>query len=289
MLKHYLGVDVVQTNECVVIRQRKYAHEIVEKFGYGEAHPVGNPMEVNAHFEPLGENEDSDTSFPYREAIGMLMYLATSTRPDLAFALSQLCRFVAKPSHKHVGALKRVLRYLAGTEKYGITYTRQTAESKSVVLEGYCDSNWGNGPETRKGTTGLVFTLAGGAVSWMSRRQTIVALSTAEAEYVAACEAAMEAVSESNLLQEILAQQDVKLRIGMDSQAALVMATNPTYSQRTRHIELRWHFVREQVEKGVIDQHEVCGDVNPADMFTKPLDKLRLKQILALSGIGGVD
>ncbi|KAE9268938.1 hypothetical protein PF001_g29444 [Phytophthora fragariae] len=257
LLKHYLGVEVEQTDECVIIRQRKYAHEIVEKFGYGEAHPVGNPMEVNARFEPLGENEDSDTSFPYREAIGMLMYLATSTRPDLAFALSQLCRFVAKPSHKHVGALKRVLRYLAGTENYGITYTRQAAELKSVVLEGYCDSDWGNDPETRKSTTGLVFTLAGGAVSWMSRRQTIVALSTAEAEYVAACEAAMEAVSESNILQEILPQQDVKLRIGMDSQAALVMATNPTYSRRTRHIELRWHYVREQVEKGVIDLHKV--------------------------------
>nr|KAE8934158.1 hypothetical protein PF009_g15856 [Phytophthora fragariae] len=289
LLKHHLGVEVEQTDECVIIRQRKYAHEIVEKFGYGEAHPVGNPMEVNARFEPLGENEDSDTSFPYREAIGMLMYLATSTRPDLAFALSQLCRFVAKPSHKHVGALKRVLRYFAGTENYGITYTRQAAELKSVVLEGYCDSDWGNDPETRKSTTGLVFTLAGGAVSWMSRRQTIVALSTAEAEYVAACEAAMEAVSESNILQEILPQQDVKLRIGMDSQAALVMATNPTYSRRTRHIELRWHCVREQVEKGVIDLHKVCGDVNPADMFTKPLDKLRLKRMLALAGIGGVD
>ncbi|KAE8954904.1 hypothetical protein PR002_g31958 [Phytophthora rubi] len=99
----------------------------------------------------------------------------------------------------------------------------------------------------------------------------------------------MEAVSESNILQEILPQQDVKLRIGMDSQAALVMATNPTYSRRTRHIELRWHYVREQVEKGVIDLHKVCGDVNPADMFTKPLDKLRLKRMLALAGIGGVD
>ncbi|KAE9108357.1 hypothetical protein PF010_g11932 [Phytophthora fragariae] len=155
-----------------------------------------------------------------------------------------------------------------------------------VVLEGYCDSDWANDPETRRSTTGFMFTLAGGAVSRMSRRQSIVALSTAEAEYVAACEATMEAVAESNILQKILPQKCLKLRIGIDNQAAHTMATNPTYSRRTRHIELRWHFVREQVERGVIELHKIRGDVNPADTFTKPLDKLRLQNMLGLVGIG---
>ncbi|KAG3002479.1 hypothetical protein PC128_g21495 [Phytophthora cactorum] len=110
-------------------------------------------------------------------------------------------------------------------------------------MEGYCDSDWANDAEIRKSTTGFVFELAGGAVSWMSRRQTIVPLSTAEAEYVAACEAAMEALAESNILQGIIPRMEVKLRTGIDNQAALVMATNPSYSRRTRHIELRWHYV----------------------------------------------
>ncbi|KAE9338317.1 hypothetical protein PR003_g11560 [Phytophthora rubi] len=165
LLAWYLGVEVEQTADHIFISQSKYAREILAKFGYAEAHSVGNPMEVNARLVPLGDGEESDTSFPYREAVGMLMYLATSTRPDLAFALGQLSRFVAKPSSKHVGALKRVLRYLAGTVNYGIKYDRQSGESDTVVLEGYCDSDWANDPETRRSTTGFMFTLAGDAVS----------------------------------------------------------------------------------------------------------------------------
>ncbi|KAE9281523.1 hypothetical protein PR003_g27655 [Phytophthora rubi] len=286
LLTSYLGVEVDQTPEAITIRQGKYAREILAKLGYEQAHSVGNPMEVNARLAPLGSDEDADTSFPYREAVGMLMYLATSTRPDLAFALGQLSRFVAKPSSKHVGTLKRVLRYLAGTLDYGITYKRAKKVSDEVVLNGYCDSDWANDPEQRKSTTGFVFTLAGGVVAWMSRRQSIIALSTAEAEYVASCEAAMEVIAESNILQEILPLRSVKLRIGIDNQAAFVMATNPTYSRRTRHIELRWHFVRDQVEKGAIELHKVKGETNPADTFTKPLDKKKLNALLLLAGIG---
>ncbi|KAG3190588.1 hypothetical protein PC128_g11234 [Phytophthora cactorum] len=111
-------------------------------------------------------------------------------------------------------------------------------------------------------------------------------LSTAEAEYVAACEASMEAVAECNILQEMLPHHTIKLRIGIDNQAACVMATNPTCSRRTRHIELLWHFVREQVQKGVVELHKVKGEVNPADTFTKPLDKKRLRELLRLAGVG---
>lgn len=124
LLSQYLGVEVKQTPRAITISQSKYAREILQKFGYSEAHSVGNPMEVNVSLAPLDEDETTDSSFPYREAIGMLMYLATSTRPDLAFVLGQLSRFVANPSKKHVGTLKRVLRYLAGTLEYGISYSR---------------------------------------------------------------------------------------------------------------------------------------------------------------------
>jgi hypothetical protein len=194
---------------------------------------------------------------------------------------------VSKPSARHVGTLKRVLRYLAGTIDNGITYRKPVEVPDTIVLDGFCDSDWANDPESRKSTTGFVFTIGGGAVSWMSRRQSVVALSTAEAEYVAACEAAMEAVAASNILQEALPQKTVELKLGIDNQAAHVLATNPAYSRRTRHIELRWHFVREQVEKGVLDLHKVSGADNPADAFTKSLDKQRLKRLLMTVGIGG--
>ncbi|KAE9261810.1 hypothetical protein PF008_g32756 [Phytophthora fragariae] len=119
LLSEYLGIEVEQTSDTVTLRQGKYAREVLETFGYDNAHAVGNPMEANVRLVPLGNNEESDTSFEYRKAIGMLMYLATGTRPDLAYAVGQLNRFVSKPSNKHVDALKRVLRYLAGTVAYG--------------------------------------------------------------------------------------------------------------------------------------------------------------------------
>ncbi|KAE9310895.1 hypothetical protein PR003_g20157 [Phytophthora rubi] len=164
-LTQYLGVEVEQTHESIKISQGKYAREILEKFGYQDAHAVGNPMETNMRLAPLEKDEKSETSFPYREAIGMLMYLTTSTRPDLAFTLGQLSRFVGKPSAKQVGAVKRVLRYLAGTLDHGTTYAKKQDEVDEVVLEGYSDSDWANDPEQRKSTTGFVFSLAGGAIA----------------------------------------------------------------------------------------------------------------------------
>jgi hypothetical protein len=136
----------------------------------------------------MEKTETVDRSIDYRLAIGMLMYLATCTRPDLAYAVGQLSRFVAAPSKQHVGCLKRVLRYLAGTIDYGITYQRKTHEAqRKIVVHGYCDSDWASDSNDRKSTGGFIFCLAGGAISWSSKKQPIIALSTAEAEYVAAC------------------------------------------------------------------------------------------------------
>ncbi|POM74421.1 Hypothetical protein PHPALM_8623 [Phytophthora palmivora] len=282
---YYLGIEVTQTKGNITLSQGKYTREILKRFGYEQAHPVGNPMETNMRFAPRDVSETSDTSFKYHEAIGMLMYLATSTRSDLAFPLWQLSRFVANPSTKNVGALKSVSRYVAGTQDYGITYSRLHQSNSEVVVDGFGDSDWANDPDQRKSTTGFVFLVAGGAISWMSRRQSRIALSTAEAEYVALCEATMEAVATSNILQEILPNHAIKLRIGIDSQAAYVMATNPTYSRRKRHVELRWYFVREHVQKGIIKLHKVRGDENPADAFTKALEKKHLKRLLEFVGI----
>ncbi|KAG2762639.1 hypothetical protein PC116_g26758 [Phytophthora cactorum] len=155
-----------------------------------------------------------------------------------------------------------------------------------MMLEGSCDSDWVTDLEQRKSTTGFVISLAGGAIACMSRRQSIIALSTAEADDVAAREATMEVVAKSNILQGILPHRSVKLRIGIDNQAAYTMATNPTYSRRTRHIKLRWHYVREKVEKGAIERHKVKGEEGSADTFTKPLDKKRLRELLTLVGVG---
>ncbi|GMF26441.1 unnamed protein product [Phytophthora fragariaefolia] len=255
-------------------------------YDYDAANKCGNPMETKARLVPAGDDESVDSSFDYRGTLGMLMYFATCTRPDLAYALGQLNRFVSKPTTKHVGALKRVLRYLVGTTEYGIRYLRGPADGNvAIVLQGFWDSDWASDSETRKSTSGFVFTLASGAIAWMSRRQPIIALSTAAAEYVAACEASMEATAEGNILTEVLAHHTIKPVIGIDSSAAHIMATSPTYSRRTRHIELRWHYVREQVQRGSIELVKIQGEENPADAFTKPLDKARLNKLCEIMSI----
>lgn len=150
-------------------------------------------------------------AYPYRELVGSLMYLATSTSPDLSFFVGQLSRYVQRPMQQHIDAAKRVVRYLIGTKTKGIVYTQPPQVStkavmSTLVVEGYFDSDWGNDPDHRKSTTGFVHCMAGGAISWPSRRQTIVAQSTAEAKYVAACESCMEGQGLRNILMDILPQ-----------------------------------------------------------------------------------
>jgi hypothetical protein len=287
LLKEYLGIEVEQTATHIKVGQSKYAREILEKFGYSEAHAVCNPMEVNARLAPTGKDEEVNSEFPYREAVGMLMHLTTSTRPDLAFALSQLSRFVARPSAKHVGTLKRVLRYLAGTIDYGITYTRQQQTIGAVELQGFCDSDWAIDRANEEH-----YWIRLRAVGWSYRVDVETAIDHCAVDGRGRVRGRVRGDHGSAGDAEHLAglpRNSIKLQLGIDSQAAYVMATNPTYSRRTRHIELRWHYVREQVEKGAITLHKVKGEDNPADTFTKALKKKRLKRLLQAIGVDAAD
>ncbi|OWZ09604.1 Copia type Polyprotein [Phytophthora megakarya] len=215
------------------------------------------------------------------------MYLATCTRPDIAYVVGQLSRYVQSPTQQHIGAAKRVLRYLIGTKSLGIVYSTEVnaKPADTLVIDGFCDSDWGNDPDTRKSVTGFVHCMAGGAISWASKRQTIVAQSTAEAEYVAACEACMEGQGLRNVLIEVFSQMATRFQLGIDNQAAFVMATNPTYSRRTRHIELRWHYVRDLVTKKMVTLWKVKTDDNPSDVMTKPLASDRFEMLNGMIGM----
>lgn len=294
LLNTYLGVQVEQNADSIKIHQTKYCEDIIERFNFADAHPSRIPMETNMRLTVKDNEVDrrkeqpaNGKKFPYRELVGSLMYLTTCTRPDLAFSVGQLSRYVQNPTQQHIGAAKRVLRYLVGTKTQGIVYTREkpTEKKPELIIDGYCDSDWGNDPDTRKSITGFVHCMAGGAVSWASRRQTIVAQSTAEAEYVAACEACMEGQGLRNILTQVFPDLVTKVRMGIDNQAAYVMATNPTYSRRTRHIELRWHYVRDRVARKTVDLWKVKTDVNPSDLMTKPLVGDRLETLSAMIGL----
>ncbi|POM64023.1 Hypothetical protein PHPALM_20512 [Phytophthora palmivora] len=164
----------------------------------------------------------------------------------------------------------------------GIVYStsKNEKEKGSLNLEGYCDSDWGNDPDTRKSITGYVVKSGFMGISTTD----IVAQSTAEAEFVAACEACMEGQSLRNIVTEVFPELQVNFTLEIDNQAAFMMTTNPTYSRRTRHIELRWHYVRDQVTKKTVYLWKVSPDDNPSDIFTKPLAGARYEKLCALLG-----
>lgn len=208
--------------------------------------------------------------YPYRELVGSLMYLAVGTRPDIAHTVSVLAQFNDKPSDHHWGAAKKVLRYLKGTQEYSLHFQRPIDK-----LEGYADSNWAGSTTDRRSYTGYVFLLGGAAISWQARKQKTVALSTAEAEYMALTEAAKESIFLNRFLEELGACGATNGTIFSDSKSAIAIAENPTHHSRTKHIDIRHHFIREKVLDGTLQLEHVPSDEMLADIFTKPLKAIK--------------
>ena len=261
---------------------------MLERFVFLEARKVGNLVDCTTRLvhEKL-KTSDKMVSFLHREVVGSLMYLAKSTRAVISFAVGFLSRFVNQPSDKHVGAVKRVRSYLASTLNYGLTYQSQYGSTSRIVIDGFSDSYWGGDPDTRRSVTGVVLNLAGGAVSWLSRLQSVVALSTDEGEYIATNEETMEAASLRNIVEETLyaTNKSIAFDIGVDKSSAMTLAMDLTFSRLTHHIELRWHYVREQVKKIKINLHKVRTYDNTADLLTKATSADRVQNLIKCIGI----
>ncbi|POM81850.1 Copiatype Polyprotein [Phytophthora palmivora] len=190
----------------------------------------------------------------YSAAIGSQLYLAMSTRPDLAYCVGYLSRFTERPTSAHGGAIKRVWKYLAASTDRGIRFRRSDTRNppEVVKIEGYCDADWGNCPDTRKSITGYVMNVDGGLVVWAALRHSVVAQSTAEAKYISACEACQEGRGLTNIVMEVIPDRTVPFTLGIDNQDAMAMAEHPAYIRKTRHIKLRYHYVRDQVAQSAV-------------------------------------
>jgi hypothetical protein len=207
---------------------------------------------------------------PYREAIGSLMYAAIATRPDITFAVSTLSQFLDNPGEAHWEGMKRIFRYLAGTKDRTLTYGEERHE-----LLGYTDADGASQPH-RRAISGYAFLIDGGAVSWSSRKQELVTLSTAEAEYVAATHAAKECIWLRRLIGEIFPRLIDQTTLFCDNQAALRLATDDNYHARTKHIDIRFHFIRQTVEDGSINLIYCSTDDMTADILTKALPRWKV-------------
>jgi hypothetical protein len=263
-----LGMEIIRDRDkrTIELSQRRYVESILNRFDMGTSRPVTTPMDPNIKLAKLTEPE-VDVKL-YQSALGALMYAMLATRPDLAFSVGALSKHAATPGQAHWAALKRVYRYLRGTVNARLTYQ---GDLDSTHPFAYVDADWASDPTDRRSITGYVFMISGGAISWSSKKQTSVALSSTEAEYMAAAAAAKEAIWLRTFLKELdmLSTQPTTLLI--DNQSAMALAKNAVFHNRTKHIAIRYHFIREKLDDGELAAEYVPTNNQVADVLTKPL------------------
>ncbi|RVW70040.1 Retrovirus-related Pol polyprotein from transposon RE2 [Vitis vinifera] len=261
-LKYFLGIEIAQSSSGVVLSQRKYALDILEETGMLDC------KLVPGQGEPLGDPGR------YRRLVGKLNYL-TITRPDISFPVSVVSQFLQSPCDSHWDAVIRILRYIKSTPGQGVLYKNRG----HTQVVGYTDADWAGSPTDRRSTSGYCVFIGGNLISWKSKKQDVVARSSAEAEYRAMALATCELIWLRHLLQELRFGKDEQMKLICDNQAALHIASNPVFHERTKHIEVDCHFIREKIASGCVATSFVNSNDQLADIFTKSLRGPRIKYI----------
>ena len=284
-LSYILGISVVQDkeNNCIFLHQKHYIEAILRKYGMDNANSVATPADANVKSRKSDGVSTPVNQHTYQSMVGSLLYAAMATRPDIAQAVSVVSKFNANPNAAHLTAVKRIFRYLKGTVNLALKYE----QSDSGALIGFSDADWAGDQDDRRSTTGNIFLLSGGAVSWLSKKQATVALSTAEAEYVALSQAAQEGTWLRRLLSD-LGMEATSTVIMEDNQGAIAIAKNPVDHSRTKHIDIRYHYIRECVQNGQIELQYCPTNDMKADILTKPLTKQKFEYLREKIGLFSV-
>lgn len=275
-LDNFLGMEIRQGENSIRISQEAYIVSILKRFHMEDANPISTPAIRN---EEVDKSEKLSSEVPYREAVGCLMHLTVVSRPDIAYAVSKVARSVNEPTRQNWLDVKRILRYLKGTKDLGIVY-RKNSDSLTV----FSDADYAGDKKTRRSTSGVVATLSEGAITWMSQLQKTVALSTTEAELVAACEGAKEAVWLERLLAEMLEKKEVPL-LYVDNASAVKLAKNPGFHKRSKHVDVRHFYIRELIAEKKIQVEHIPGSKQLADILTKPLEKVKFEMFRSEIGL----
>ncbi|GAA0153068.1 transmembrane signal receptor [Lithospermum erythrorhizon] len=281
-LKFFLGIQISQMKDRIFISQSKYAKNIVHKFSLVNAKPKRTPMATHVKITKDENGKEVDIS-NYRSMIGSLLYL-TASRPDIAHSVGVCARFQAAPKESHLNLVKRIIKYVQGTLNHGLLYTFDTDNS----LVGYCDTDWAGNAEDRKSTSGGCFFLGNNLVSWFSRKQNSVSLSTAEAEYIAAGSGCTQLIWMKQMVEEYGVNPGV-MTLYCDNMSAISISKNPVQHSRTKHIDIRHHFIRELVENKVIQIEHMSTDKQIADIFTKGLDVNQFEYLRMTLGLCVID
>lgn len=271
-INNFIGIRICQNDNSIALDQSIYLSKLLRKFGMQDCKPRQTICEQKPTTTEC--NLTNKCSRRYKEIVGSLVYAMICTRPDLSWAVTKLSQHLDKPTANDWMMLDQVLRYIQGTKDQKLVYHKCDSP---LLLHGYSDSDWGGDPGERRSTTGYYFTLAekGPPVSWKTKKQSSVALSSCEAEYMALSLAAQEAIYLSSFLRSIM-NNDTNVKIGVDNQGAIALLKNPIVSNRSKHIDIRYHFVREQYSSGFIDVYYIPTAENVADIMTKLSTKHKL-------------
>lgn len=275
-LKNILGLEISYEKNQLKITQRRYIQKALKKYNMENCKPISTPIEP---YLKLEKSENCDKNIPYQNLIGTLMYLAVASRPDIAYSVSYLSQFNNAYSEEHFKYAKRILRYLKGTIDVGICYTKSYED-----MYGMADADWAGCKIDRRSYSGYCFKYANGCISWESKKQRCVALSTAEAEYIALTEAAKEAIHLKMLFSDLGININ-NVVIFSDNQAAQVLSKNPVISGKSKHIEIKQHFIRDCVQQGLVSIQYKPTQEMEADILTKGVPGPRLLMLRGYLGL----
>lgn len=264
----FLGIRITRSKDSIKLDQEKYIEEVLERFGMSNAKPTEVPM---IHDENAYDAQTGKINFPYREAVGSLLYISSKTRPDIAYAVGFCSRKMENPTGNDISNIKRIMRYLKYTKEDGIIYKKT---DNKMEIKAFSDSDFAGEKTTRKSTTGYVVYYCDGPVSWCSRKQPVVALSSTEAEFIAAADCVKELLY-LKVMIEHLTNTKMTVTLNIDNQSAIAIIKNGQFNKRSKHIDVRYHFIHEKIRENLIQVGYLCSEKMIADIFTKPLCKIK--------------
>ncbi|KAH7445117.1 hypothetical protein KP509_02G107600 [Ceratopteris richardii] len=271
---HYcLGIQVSQDTKkgIITLTQSSYIVSLLSKYHMDTYQGMDTPLPITLKHTTPGHNPASSI-FPYTNVLGSIRYLVSCTRPDICFSTNLLSRFLQNPAEIHTQYLKRLLRYLRHTMNIGLSYHRQ---ANPLALIGYSDADWGGDPATLQSTSGYLFLLAGAAISWQSKKQNKVTLSSTEAEYISMTLAMKEGIWLQSLLAETEIFAPKSIFLYCDNMSAITLAQNLKHSEKTKHIAMKLQFIRELVHDGTLQLEHIGTDQQWADFLTKSVHKVK--------------
>ena len=247
-LNYFIGMEISHDKNDIFISQKLYVDKILRKFKMIEANPAKTSADANVRItNPANPRE---LSVPYREVVGSLLFLAMVSRPDIAYAVGIASRYLDNHDEAHWNAVKHILRYIKGTRNFGLLFR---PNHTTGVLLGYSDKDYAADLDTRRSTSGYVFMMNGGCITWLSKQQASVSLGTTEAEFIAASEATKEAIWLRNLLYDIGHECENPTILNMDNQSSIKLTKNQEFHRGSKHIDVRYHFICDKVRENVID------------------------------------